>query len=257
MVAVPATGEGGVGLDSVQIADRLTQWLESKVQGAGARGVVFGLSGGVDSAVVGALACRACGDNVLGIIMPCESSVQDMLDGQLVARALSIPYIMVELDDAYQLLARQYEAFLKLEDEEQARRTKANIKPRLRMTTLYYFAQARGYLVLGCSNRSELTTGYFTKYGDGGVDLMPIGGLVKHQVWDLARHLGVPDSVIAKAPSAGLYEEQTDEDEMGFSYGELDSYLLTGEASEEVSRKIEKMRRVSEHKRHLPPIGEF
>lgn len=228
-----------------------------KVKEAGCHGVVFGLSGGIDSAVVGGLACRAFGNNVLGIIMPCKSSVQDLLDAQLVAQKLSIPCIMVELDNAYQLLVGQYEAFYKLEDEEKAREVKANIKPRLRMTTLYYFAQAHKYLVLGTSNRDELEVGYFTKYGDAGVDLMPIGGLLKWQVRELARYLGVPESIIEKPPSAGLYENQTDEAEMGLTYEELDHYLLTGQGSKETIRKIQRMHHLSEHKRNLPPIGEF
>lgn len=244
-------------MDSALVAERLTQWMKTKVEEAGGRGVVFGLSGGVDSAVVAALARRAFGENILGIIMPCKSSVQDMLDAQLVSQALSIPYIMLELDDAYGLLVGQYEAFLKLEDEEEAKRVKANIKPRLRMLTLYYFAQAKKYLVLGTTNRCELETGYFTKYGDAGVDLMPIAGLVKWQVRELARYLQVPESIIEKVPTAGLYEDQTDEGEMGISYHELDHYLLTGEASPQVLARIREMNRVSAHKRALPPIGEF
>lgn len=249
--------EGGVHLDSGLVVDQLTRWLITKVKEAGARGAVFGLSGGIDSAVVGALARRAFGDDILGIIMPCKSSVQDILDAQLVAQELAIPSIMVELDDAYQLLVGQYEAFIKLEDEKKAQRVKANIKPRLRMITLYYFAQARNYLVLGTGNLDELTVGYFTKYGDGGVDLMPIGGLAKGQVKELARYLGVPKSIIEKAPSAGLYEGQTDEAEIGLTYEELDRYLLYGEATEEVACKVQSMERASEHKRRLPPVGEF
>jgi len=239
------------------VVNRLTEWLKCKVQEAGARGVVFGLSGGIDSAVVGALARRAFGNNLLGIIMPCESSVQDILDAKLVADELSIPCIMVELDDAYHLLVGQYEAFFKVENESRARQVKGNIKPRLRMITLYYFAQALGYLVAGTSNRDELEVGYFTKYGDGGADILPIGALVKSQVRKLAEFLGVPEPIIKKAPSAGLYENQTDEGEMGITYEELDRYLLTGEGREEVVLKIKEMQRLSEHKRRLPPIPDI
>src|SRR5690606_5628013 len=104
----------------------------------------------------------------------------------------------------------------------------ANLKPRLRMTTVYYVANTRNYLVAGTGNRSELTIGYFTKYGDGGVDLLPIGRLLKAEVRELARELGIPERIITKAPSAGLWAGQTDEGEMGFTYAELERYLSEG-----------------------------
>ena len=124
------------------------------------------------------------------------------------------------------------------------------------MTTLYYVANSLNYLVAGTGNRSELEIGYFTKYGDGGVDLLPIGRLLKSEVRELARELEVPEPVIAKAPSAGLWLGQTDEHEMGFSYADLESYLTNGPdaVAPALAMRIERLVRASEHKRALPPM---
>jgi len=140
-------------------------------------------------------------------------------------------------------------------DEAAARLALANVKPRLRMATLYFVANRLNYIVAGTGNRSEIAIGYYTKYGDGGVDVLPLGSFVKSEVRALARDLGVPAPVIDKAPSAGLWLGQTDEGEMGFTYAELEDYLHKGPASvaPAVAMKIERLTRVSEHKRHLPP----
>ena len=132
----------------------------------------------------------------------------------------------------------------------------ANVKPRLRMASLYFLANSLNYLVAGTGNRSELTLGYFTKYGDGGVDLLPIGMLLKSQVRVLARELGVPPRIVEKAPSAGLWLGQTDEHEMGFSYDDLERYLITGTESvaPATAIRIERLVRASDHKRTLPPM---
>ena len=122
------------------------------------------------------------------------------------------------------------------------------------MTTLYYFAGREGYLVLGTGNRTELTLGYFTKHGDGGVDLLPLGHLVKQEVRELAEHLGVPRSIIDKPPSAGMWKGQTDEDELGFSYDELDRYLVGGQGSEELANRVEELRRANAHKLRIPKL---
>ena len=131
----------------------------------------------------------------------------------------------------------------------------ANIKPRLRMTMLYYEGGLNKYLVVGTSNKSELVIGYYTKYGDGGVDIEPIGNLVKSQVLELARYLQIPEIIINKTPTAGLWEGQTDELEMGVTYRELDHYILNGCASDSAKSRIEKLIKVSEHKRHMPPVA--
>jgi len=122
------------------------------------------------------------------------------------------------------------------------------------MATIYYFANCLGYLVVGSSNRCEVSVGYFSKYGDGGVDIMPLGNLVKSQVRDLARHLGVPQVIIDKPPSAGLWAGQTDEQEMGLTYEQLDAYFTTGKAPDAVRRRIEERIARNAHKRAVLPI---
>ncbi len=125
------------------------------------------------------------------------------------------------------------------------------------MASLYFIANSLSYLVAGTGNKSEITLGYYTKYGDGGVDVLPIGGLVKSEVRALARELGVPERIITKAPTAGLWVGQTDEAEMGFSYDTLEQYLQRGRAAVPagVADRIEKLKQASNHKRELPPIA--
>jgi NAD+ synthase len=125
------------------------------------------------------------------------------------------------------------------------------------MITLYYTAQKLNYLVAGSSNRCEVTIGYFTKYGDGGVDIMPLGNLTKGEVRELAAYLDVPRAIIDKPPSAGLWAGQTDEEEMGISYEILDGYIQTGDAPEDTKNRIESLKAASEHKRSLPPTPIF
>ncbi len=133
----------------------------------------------------------------------------------------------------------------------------ANLKPRLRMLALYYSANQLGYLVVGTGNRSEISIGYFTKYGDGAVDILPLGNLVKRQVRELAIYLDIPKEIIQKPPSAGLWVGQTDEGELGITYEELDHYLITGQAAEEVKKKVDARITGSAHKRALPAIPPF
>ena len=211
------------------------------------------MSGGLDSSVVAVLCQQACPQNTLGVIMPCHSHPEDMKHAQAVAKQFSIPTKTVVLDTIFDTLLK----VLPGESVESATShlAKANLKARLRMLTLYYFANQLEYMVVGSGNRSELATGYFTKYGDGGVDILPLGNLVKGQVRELARFLDVPRSIIDKPPSAGLWAGQTDEGELGFSYEELDRYLVTGQAASEVRAKIEARIAASAHKNRLPPVA--
>jgi NAD+ synthase len=236
-----------------QLAEHLTDWLRAEVTAGGGCGAVFGLSGGIDSAVVAALAKQAYPHHTLGVVMPCHSDPRDAEDGALVAHHFDVPSATVDLAPVYDLLLLQLAG--SSTDLPQSRLATANLKPRLRMTTLFAFANQLGYRVLGTGNRSELAVGYFTKYGDGGVDLLPLGSLVKSEVRDLARSLGVPARIITKPPSAGLWADQTDEAEMGLTYEELDAYLLTGAASPAVKAKVDAMNAASEHKRALPRIA--
>ena len=234
-----------------QLADDLSNWIALQVKAAGLKGVVFGLSGGIDSAVVAGLARRTPGHSALGLIMPCHSHPEDREHALLCARAFDLEVAEVDLSRTYDtLLGTLLEAAPDISPD---RMSRANLKPRLRMSTLYYFANVKSCLVLGTGNRSELTVGYFTKHGDGGVDIMPIAGLVKSEVRALALELGVPKVIIDKPPSAGLWENQTDEGEMGLSYEQLDKYILTGEADASLKHRIEKLISGSAHKRRLPP----
>jgi len=242
-------------MDTAQLAERLTDWIRDRVVTAACRGTVLGLSGGVDSAVVAVLCKRALPESTLAVMMPCHSISQDEEHARLVADKFSIPTRLVVLDSVYDTLSGL------LPDEnktpEAMHLAKSNLKARLRMITLYYIANQLQYLVVGSSNRSELAIGYFTKYGDGGVDIAPLGNLVKSQVRDMATFLGIPCEIIDKPPSAGLWPGQTDEAELGLSYEEIDRYLLTGEASNEFREKIESRIATGYHKHQPAAIPDF
>ena len=240
-------------MDTGQLVEKLISWIRDKVLTAGCKGIVVGVSGGLDSSVLAVLCQRAFPQNMLGVLMPCYSSQEDGEHAQIVASKFSIPTKIVVLDTVFDTLLK---AVVSDRVEPNASRlAKANLKVRLRMLTLYYFANQLKYMVAGSSNRSELAIGYFTKYGDGGVDILPLGNLVKGQVKELASFLGIPQQIIDKPPSAGLWQGQTDEGELGLSYEELDRYLVTGEASNELREKIESMIAASNHKRLPPPIA--
>lgn len=234
------------------VAEQLVDWLQAYSKEAGTRGVVFGLSGGLDSAVVAGLAVRAYGQEAVGIIMPCYSDADDAAHAQICARALGLKTITVSLDKSFDALCQDLPVATGSPPL-----VVANIKPRLRMLTLNYHAALRQALVLGATNRSELVSGYFTKHADTGVDLLPIAGLVKKQVRQLGLHLGVPRIIIEKAPTAGLWPGQTDEAEMGITYEQLDDYIEKGMAEPHVELIIKRMQASSEHKRHMPPIPEL
>jgi len=241
-------------VDYERVAEAIAEWVRGRVQAAGAEGVVVGLSGGLDSSVVLALCVRAVGRRVLGVLMPCESDAREMDDAAGLASRLGASSRTVSLDSPYKaLLAQLPPGSLK---------ARGNLKARLRMATLYYFANSLNYLVAGTGNRTELTVGYFTKYGDGGVDLLPIGGLLKTQVRRLALALGIPRSIIERPPTAGLWPGQTDEAEMGLSYETLDAVIEALEegrqppAPAEVVAKVERMMAAARHKRDLPPVCE-
>ncbi|MDI6893068.1 MAG: NAD(+) synthase [Bacillota bacterium] len=236
-------------MDTARLAEHLVRWIREQVEESGTRGTVVGLSGGVDSATVAALCRRAFPQAAHTLILPCESDPADLQDADLVAGALGLQPVTIPLDEPYRALRATLPAG---GPPERHRLALANLKPRLRMIALYYYANTYNLLVVGTGNLSELHVGYFTKYGDGGVDILPLAGLVKSQVRELARHLGVPEPIISKPPTAGLWPGQTDEGEMGLSYSDLDRYLLTGEAAVDVRRCIERMHLVSEHKRRLP-----
>ncbi len=234
------------------IAAKLTHWIKEEIEKAGAQGAVVGLSGGIDSACVAALCKRAYPNSVLGVILPCYSNPQDAQDGRLVAETFSIPYQEINLDQPFDWFVHRFTG--QEYDVTSCELTIANIKPRLRMLTLYFLAATNNYLVVGTENKAERVVGHYTKYGDGGVDLKPLANLVKFQVRELARELGVPQCIIDKAPTAGLWFGHCDEQEMGFSYKDLDRYILHGDVAEPVKKTIQTLEKKREHKRHMPPI---
>ena len=235
------------------LANEIASWIRGEIEGAGLSGAVVGLSGGIDSAVVSGLCAMAVGpENVLGVAMPAYSIPADVADARLIAEHWDIEYREVDLGGIY-------DAFLELlPDGNQL--ADANIKPRARMITLYHLANSLNRLVVGTGNRSELEVGYFTKHGDGGVDLLPIGSLLKVEVRELAREMGVPEKIIERAPSAGLWEGQTDEHELGITYEQLDTALqaiedgYTEDIQPEVLERVMALNRGSAHKRRPAPI---
>lgn len=236
----------------MKIVEELTLWISEQAEAAGAKGAVFGLSGGLDSAVVGALCERALGDGVLGVIMPCMSQSCDMDDALLAAEAFEIQTLRIDLSPVLQSLL----AVLPAGGDAAV----SNIKPRLRMITLYYLANDRGMMVVGTSNKSELSVGYFTKHGDGAADICPLADIYKTDLYEIAASLGMPRAILEKAPSAGLWEGQTDEGELGITYLELDSILKAlerGRTPVEMLDSVARVKRLvsaSEHKRASVPV---
>ncbi|MEG1982048.1 MAG: NAD(+) synthase, partial [Clostridia bacterium] len=206
-------------------------------------------SGGKDSALVGILAKMAC-ENTVGVIMPCKSTQNynaDKTDGLAVADKFNIETITVDLS-----IAKDEIIDAVSETSNVSSVASTNINPRLRMTTLYAIAQTKNALVLGTGNKCEIYMGYFTKYGDGGCDLNPISDLLVSEVYEFLEYLEAPLNIITKAPSAGLYEGQTDELEMGVSYKEIEDYINGKEISELSKTKIQNAHNRTTHKRSLP-----
>ncbi|NLL36198.1 MAG: NAD(+) synthase [Fretibacterium sp.] len=235
--------------DASRLTGFLETWLQEHVAQAGAKGIAVGLSGGVDSAVVAALGHRLFGSEMKALILPCHSKPEDALDAELVAGTLGFSCETVDLTPAYNALVLGIGGADAL-----SRLVGANLKARLRMTVLYAVAQSCSLLVCGTSNRAEREVGYFTKFGDSASDLLPLAGLLKCEVRAVAAYLGVPERIIRKVPTAGLWEGQTDEGELGFSYDVLDRYLATGKAEPALQARIENLRRRSEHKRLPVPL---
>ncbi len=235
--------------------DEVVKWLQQKNKEARTNGLVCGISGGVDSAVVAALCKKAFPDNSLGVIMPCHSNPIDREDALLVVNVLGMDVIEIELDDAHNVVYEKVKTSLGTQNysESSSKLGQGNLKARLRMATLYTVANLKNYLVVGTDNAAESYTGYFTKYGDGGVDLLPIGSLTKTEVRSWAKELGLPNSIVTRTPTAGLWQGQTDEKEMGLSYDMIDRYLSGGSIPEDAIARIEHLHKISEHKRQMPP----
>jgi NAD+ synthase len=250
-----------VAVDAAEAEHVIVRFLKDYLASSGREGYVVGLSGGIDSAVAAALAARAVGaERVHPLVLPeATTEAAHLEDAALVAKALGLQTQTLSI----QPLVDAFQAAYPKPDRTQL----ANAKARFRMILLHAESFRRRALVLGTGNKSELLVGYFSKYGDGGVDLQPIGDLYKTQVRELARHLRLPERVMTKPPTAGLWAGQTDEDELGIDYARLDRVLLgleiklpvdtiaqvVGVAADEV-RRIDEMRVRSQHKRRTPLI---
>lgn len=231
--------------------ENIVSWIKNYIEEVGANGVVIGNSGGKDSAVVIALVTTAIGkEKVLTIAMPCNSIANDLEDAKVVAAKFEVPMLEIELTNVYNELEKTVNKELKKEISEEG---KINIKPRLRMTTLYSIAQTLNYLVAGTSNKCEIFVGYTTKWGDSASDFNPIGNYTVEEVLQIGEYLGVPETIIKKAPSDGL-GTKTDEEKMGVTYKQITEYIETNKTEKVAMRKIEDMHRKSEHKRKNIPI---
>lgn len=227
--------------------EKRVAFIKSVLHGSGAKGIIYGNSGGKDSALVGIL-CKAACENTVGILLPCTSKRnydEDAADANAVAAKYDIETRIVDLTPVKESVLNALDGVTVLNAA-----ALANIAPRLRMLTLYAIAAAENRLVAGTGNRSEAYVGYFTKWGDGAHDFNPIADLTVTEIYDFLRYLGAPNCVIEKAPSAALFDGQTDETEMGITYAELDTYLSGGEISADKIEIVERMHKVSEHKRN-------
>jgi NAD+ synthase len=244
--------------------DRIMESIAMMVEQSNMSGAIVGISGGVDSALIATLASRVV--DVYGLILPDTTTTdpEDVIHARELAESLGIDY---EIIDISSIVREFYRARPKLGPKE-CKIAYANIKPRVRMIMDYFAANLDGRVVLGTGNKTEILLGYYTKYGDGGVDILPIGDLYKTRVWQLARHVGVPEKIVKKPPSAGLWKGQTDEGELGVTYKEIDAVLYgtfdlglgldelikeTGVDEKTIEKLLMKVKN-SEHKRNMPPI---
>ena len=248
-------------LDYDRIISEVQEWIDDYCKSAKADGIVVGISGGIDSAVTSALCSKAIGkDAVLGLGLPCLSNPKDLSDAKLFAAQLGIEFITFDLTSVYEEIMK-----ITANNFESNNLATANLKARLRMATWYFTAQSKGnYLIGGTGNRTELAIGYFTKYGDGGVDFEPIGGLYKCEVRKIAKKLNIPEEIINKSPSAGLWEGQTDEDEIGMTYDTMDEIiyridhnLSLNDLDKKDLERVKDRMNMSKHKNNMPPTFEI
>ena len=236
----------------------IQNWIHNYVKSANAENIIVGLSGGIDSAVTAALCTKALGNkNVFGLSLPCGSISQDLEDAKLVAKSLEIDFTILDLNSVHDKFLNIIEPSNR--NDNMAR---ANLKPRIRMTALYFYGQTKGKsLIAGTSNRAELTIGYFTKYGDGAADFEPLASLYKQEVRKLAKILSIPERIITKPPSAGLWAGQTDEGEIGLTYDILDEILYRIDydidfdgLNDKDIKKVRELMNAARHKLKMPSM---
>ncbi|NVM18379.1 MAG: NAD+ synthase [Candidatus Lokiarchaeota archaeon] len=245
-------------LDYEKLVIDIQNWIKNYVKSANATYIVVGLSGGIDSAVTITLCTKAIGkENIIGMGLPCESISQDLEDAKLIAKHLGINFDILDLTPVY-------DKFLDITSSipRKDKLASANLKPRLRMMALYFIGQSKGKcLIAGTSNRAELVIGYFTKYGDSAADFEPIASLYKQEVRKVAEFLNIPERIITKAPSAGLWAGQTDEEEIGLSYDVIDEVLYRIDynldfkgINEDDIKTVKNLMNAAEHKLNMPPF---
>jgi len=235
--------------DYAQETKNRVAFIQQALQASGTKGIVFGNSGGKDCMLVGIL-CKMAHENTVGLIMPCGTKrnyASDHEDAENFAKKFAIESRYVDLENVRNAL------IVNLRDTIISRTAVAYMASRLRMTALYAVANSENLLVAGTGNRSERYMGYFTKWGDGAFDFNPVADLTATEVYQFLRHLNAPDFIFAREPSAGLFDGQTDEQEMGVTYESLDKYILTGETNAADAAIIDRFHRTSEHKR-VPPL---
>ncbi|WP_410471565.1 NAD(+) synthase [Faucicola mancuniensis] len=240
-------------MDLQAYSDYLVDWLnEQRTKLYKMQGFVVGISGGVDSAVVAHLLAKTNAP-IHGLILPSATTPQaDIDDAIAVANSAGLSYTIAPIAPVYQAFMDNMTALFNA-DAERQNVIAGNVQARLRMISLYAYAQSHNAVVVGTDNAAEWLMGYFTKFGDGGVDVVPLANLSKQQVFDMAKLLGVPQSVLDKAPSAGLWTGQTDEDEMGVTYQQIDAYLRGETVDDNAMERINYWHNRSHHKRMLPP----
>ena len=250
-----------------EVAEKIVKFIRERVEEAGTKGVVVGASGGLDSSVVLVLSVKALGaGRVAALVMP-DSSItplQDTKHAVQLAKLLGVRYYVIDIRRIYNSYSDAMPFYAS-----DALIPNGNLRARIRMTILYYYANLKRLLVCGTGDKSEILLGYFTKYGDGAADLLPIADLYKTQVRELARRLDLPKSIVEKPSSPRLWPGQMAEEELGATYDEIDQILYlhvelgkgideiidrTGIEAEKVKSIVERFRR-SGHKRRLPPIA--
>lgn len=250
-----------------KVNTHIVNWLKTYAENAKVNGFVVGISGGVDSAVTSTL-CAQTGLNVLCVEMPIHQHKSHVSRGrehieQLKKRFPNVSNTLTDLTSIFETLKKEVPTDF---EESKLHLTLANTRARLRMTTLYYFAGVHGYLVAGTGNKVEdFGVGFFTKYGDGGVDLSPIADLMKSDVFALGAYLGVPDSILTAEPSDGLFgDEMTDEEQLGANYDELEWAMLAdkdGKSSDDFTGRektvfdiYKRLNKINQHKMNEIPV---
>ncbi|HKL76108.1 MAG TPA: NAD(+) synthase [Halanaerobiales bacterium] len=230
------------------LSKEIQEWMKKEVEKRNADGALVGLSGGIDSSVVGALAKEAFGENSLGVMLPAGGTItKDVEYAQKLADKFDLETIKVNVKDANEALEKTFHNIdIEKVERDYWPQTKIptpnpadqNIQTRLRMMTLYYIAEKLNYVVMGTSNKSEIKVGYYTLYGDGATDMRPIGDLTKSEVWELAEQIGVPEEIINRPPTGGCRGDEGDRDEkeFGIAYEKLDEIYEAIENNEDLSK---------------------